>query len=232
MAKEIEIKLRIVDRKQFRDALTRLAARSVGADGGRVHQRNVVFDTKGNDLKRRGQLLRIRTEAPCRGTPRSTTNAQSKTVLTFKRPARGSDSEIRNGKHKIREELELRVADGATLTQIIEALGMKARFRYEKFRTTYRLPDSARWAKGLLIELDETPIGVYAELEGPGNAIDRAATALGFSKNDYILTNYLQLFAEECSKRGIPVEDMTFANAGKDSGRNRASGPGPAPRAR
>ena len=38
--------------------------------------------------------------------------------------------------------------------------------------------------RGLLIELDETPIGAFVELEGPAEAIDRAATELGFGKSD------------------------------------------------
>jgi len=44
---------------------------------------------------------------------------------------------------------------------------MSGWFRYEKYRTTFRLPDSNAWANGLLIELDETPIGTFVELEGP-----------------------------------------------------------------
>jgi len=56
---------------------------------------------------------------------------------------------------------------------------MSGWFRYEKYRTTFRLPDSNAWANGLLIELDETPIGTFVELEGPAAAIDRAAEELG-----------------------------------------------------
>jgi len=58
---------------------------------------------------------------------------------------------------------------------------MSGWFRYEKYRTTFRLPDSNAWANGLLIELDETPIGNLVELEGPAAAIDRAAEELGFT---------------------------------------------------
>ena len=48
-------------------------------------------------------------------------------------------------------------------------------FRYEKYRTTFRLP-------GLHLDLDETPVGVFLELEGAPRAIDRAARSLGFSR--------------------------------------------------
>jgi len=90
------------------------------------------------------------------------------------------------GRHKVREELEAEVGDPKNLARIFEALGMAGWFRYEKYRTTFRLPTSKSWAKGLLIELDETPIGTFVELEGPADAIDRAASELGFSKRDYV----------------------------------------------
>jgi adenylate cyclase class 2 len=96
------------------------------------------------------------------------------------------------------------------LGTIFARMGMRESFHYEKYRTTFRMPESARWAKGLLIELDETPIGTFVELEGPAAAIDRAARLLGFSKDEYVLTNYLRLHAEECVRRGEKVSDMVF----------------------
>ena len=74
------------------------------------------------------------------------------------------------------------------------------------------MPESQRWAARLLIELDETPIGTFVELEGPAKAIDRAAKELGFTKNEFIVTNYLRLYAEECRRRGEKVGDMVFRN--------------------
>jgi adenylate cyclase class 2 len=59
--------------------------------------------------------------------------------------------------------------------------------------------------------MDETPIGTYVELEGPAEAIDRAAIELGFSKRDYILKNYLLLYVEDCRKRGEAPKNMVFA---------------------
>jgi adenylate cyclase class 2 len=106
--------------------------------------------------------------------------------------------------------LELEVADGAMLGKIFAGLGMNGWFRYEKYRTTYKLPASKTWAKNLLIEVDETPIGTFVELEGRPDAIDRAATELGFSKRDYIVKNYLLLYVEDCRKRGVQPSDMLF----------------------
>jgi adenylate cyclase class 2 len=89
---------------------------------------------------------------------------------------------------------------------------MSGWFRYEKYRTTFRLPDSNVWAKGLLIELDETPIGTFVELEGPAPAIDRAAQELEFSQRDYILKNYLGLYVEDCRRKGEEPRHMLFPN--------------------
>jgi len=90
--------------------------------------------------------------------------------LTFKQPiAQPSDAEpegVSDGPYKVREEIEVEVANAGVLTRIFEGLGMNGWFRYEKYRTTFQLPDSEAWAKGLLIELDETPIGALWNWRG------------------------------------------------------------------
>ena len=111
----------------------------------------------------------------------------------------------------MREEIEVEVAETAKLTEIFEGLGMSGWFRYEKYRTTFQLPAKKAWARGLLIELDETPIGTFVELEGPAGAIDRAAHELGYSKRDYVLKNYLVLYIEDCRRRGEQPRHMLFA---------------------
>ncbi len=203
MAKEREIKLRIEDLPGLRRALAKLGARVVKP---RVHERNVIFDTPEFTLAKREQLLRIRTEAPA-GQSRKD---GSHFVVTFKRPILAAGSSRKGERHKVREEIELEVSDGKTLARIFEGLGMRASFQYEKFRTTFRLPSSRRWAKGLLLELDETPIGVFLELEGPASAIDRAAQVLGFEKRGYVLANYMDLYREYCRRRGEEPRDMLF----------------------
>jgi adenylate cyclase class 2 len=207
MAKETEIKLKIEDFGVFQEGLDRIGAEEVGL--GRVFEENVIFDRKDRGLAKKGQLLRIRTET------REGTGARNKFILTFKRPTDGlrnwDDQERENDGYKVREEIEVEVTEAETLSKIFEGLGLSAWFRYEKYRTTYRIGGAQPWAKGLLIEVDETPIGVFAELEGPPEAIDRAAAGLGFSKKDYVLRNYLTLYVEECRRSGIEPTHMTFA---------------------
>jgi adenylate cyclase class 2 len=235
MPDETEIKLKIRDLKAFQRILKRLGAKLVGSSTGRVHEENLIFDTPDGGLAKHGQLLRLRTEtvaAPMakksaevkksrKVSPSTATSARpskpTRQILTFKRPtaqqAAAPTSRYPSfGSHKVRDEIEAQVADAGNLVKIFEGLGMRGWFRYEKYRTTYQLPAAKSWARGLLIEVDETPIGTFVELEGPPGAIDRAATELGYSKRDYILTNYLALYAEDCRRKGQQPQNMLFPN--------------------
>ena len=62
-------------------------------------------------------------------------------------------------------------------------------FRYEKFRTEYH-----RAGETGVATLDETPIGVYLELEGAPAWIDRSARRLGFAESDYSTASYYGLY--------------------------------------
>jgi adenylate cyclase class 2 len=218
MAHETEIKLRVENAALLRKKLKRLNAHPAGWGSGRVHEMNVIFDTPQGGLAKHGQLLRIRTESAEERAKKGRGSGLKRVVLTFKRPTMPLEAAasmqgraVAAGRHKVREEIEVEVTDAANLTKIFEGLGMRGWFRYEKYRTTFQLPATARWAKGLLIELDETPIGAFVELEGPAEAIDRGAKELGFSPRDYVLKNYLALYAEECRRRNEEPRDMVFA---------------------
>ncbi len=202
----------------------------------RVREMNFLFDTPQSGLAKHGQLLRVRIESEDSRRAREASGRFLRAVLTYKGPAleegaaRPSSAGSPNaanplpsdppgeasqfvpiGRHKVREEIEVEVAEPASLAHILEALGMRGWFRYEKFRTTYRLPAAARWAKDLLIELDETPIGAFVELEGPSEAIDRAAELLGFGPKDYITKSYLALYLDQCRTRGLAPGHMVFS---------------------
>jgi adenylate cyclase, class 2 len=221
LAQETEIKLRISDTRALLRQLKKLGARPVGGGTGRVHQENVIFDTPQGGLAKHGQLLRIRTETPGSKRIKNSPPLKRKFVLTFKhpieKPFESGPQDSSKAIHKVREELELEITDAAALSKIFQGLGMSGWFRYEKYRTTLRLPASQNWARGLLIELDETPIGAFVELEGPAEAIDRAAGQLGFSKRDYILKNYLVLYIEDCRKKGEEPRHMVFPEKKKHS---------------
>src|SRR5207302_951913 len=192
---EMEIKLRVPDVPWLQGQLARLKARPISA---RVYEMNTLYDTPDGRLARHGQMLRIRVEGPALGASagrrrkRSKEKSESSALLTFKGPARGARANDR-GRYKIREEHELRIFDHEELRRILEALGTRPWFRYEKVRSTYKLPGM----NGLKLVLDETPIGFFVELEGGRGEIDRAARLLGFSASEYVNKNYGALFMEE-----------------------------------
>jgi adenylate cyclase class 2 len=206
---EVEVKLRIEDPVALRRRMASLKMRP----NGRVYERNTLFDTPHGGLAKHGQLLRIRVEGPA-----TRPEAAGSAILTFKGPselattAQGQPLSPARGKkrYKIREELEVVVPDPDKLRAILERLGLRRWFRYEKYRTSYHLPASLHWARGLQVELDETPIGTFLELEGPPLAIDRAAKLLGYGLEDYITRSYLALYLDQCRKQGVPAGDMLF----------------------
>jgi adenylate cyclase, class 2 len=225
MPRETEIKLFPKDLKAFLRNLKRLGGTYASPKLPCVHESNLLFDTPQGGLAKHGQLLRIRTEIAAPANKKPSPKSPQRHILTFKSPpeslAMGAQSSdflpetysASGRRHKVREETELVITDAAALQKIFEGLGLRGWFRYEKYRTTYKLPARLKWAQGLLIEIDRTPIGTYVELEGPGAAIDRAANELGFAQSDFILKNYLVLYLEDCKKRGVQPTHMLFAPA-------------------
>jgi len=151
----------------------------------RVFEANTLFDTVRGALRRTGRLLRIR-------------EAGRVSILTYKGPAA-------IGKYKDREELGLEVSDPGRLSEILARLDFVPKFRYEKFRTEYRRPGETGTAM-----LDETPIGVYLELEGAPAWIDRTARRLGFAESNYSTASYYTLYTNYCRRHKLPVAHMTF----------------------
>lgn len=178
----------------------------------RVYERNTLFDTQDDYFRRRGSILRIRIEenADAQGKPHPQRQRKSvfKGLLTFKCPLKGVPKGQRSAhsRYKEREEIEYRLPDALRFSRLLRRLGLRAWFQYEKYRSRYRIAGSA-----LHIDLDETPIGAFLELEGPRRSIDRVAKALGYSTRDYITVSYLELYAAECARQGEPVANMVFS---------------------
>jgi adenylate cyclase class 2 len=191
--REIEIKLRVKDLPALLRRLRRLGAHS----RGRVFEQNTLYDTPDSSLRRLGRLLRVRTETP--SSARLVRAGRHGGVLTSKVPVPLS----RPPRYKVKFESELSVQSPRRWPKNLHSLGFHPSFRYEKYRSTFRLPR-------LTLDLDETPVGVFLELEGNPKAIDRAARALGFSRREYFRGTYWDLYAADCRRRGRAVKDMIF----------------------
>ena len=209
--REIEVKLKVSDSKGVRALLRRIGAVPFGT----VFETNTLYDTPQGSFRRTGRLLRLRVEKPVgdratRSGPRNSQLGQTpRALLTYKAPA-GSRTRSRRAHHyKERLESEVEVGNPEGLKPILEVLGLRPGFRYEKFRTSYRFPG----LKLLLVDLDETPIGVFLELEGPRVSIDRAARRLGYSAADYLTSTYWELFQNERRRRRKTSRNMVFQRA-------------------
>jgi adenylate cyclase class 2 len=159
----------------------------------RTLQVDQVFDTADRALQQSGRLLRLRSER--------TPMEDDRAILTYKGPV------LSAGLHKSREELETSAGDGGMLERILARLDFVPSFRYEKFRTTFQ----SRGEPGLVV-IDETPIGVFLELEGPGDWIDSTAQRLGFTSRDYVIASYAALYRDFLKSHGGPP-DMLFGEA-------------------
>jgi adenylate cyclase class 2 len=178
--KEVEIKFLVEDLRALRRKLRGSGFREITA---RTHEVNTLYDTAGESLRKRGELLRIRKYG-------------NRWIFTHK-------SKGTSVRHKSRIETETEVADGEKLAGIVQALGFKPWFRYEKFRS--------EWTDGKgHVVLDETPIGNVSEIEGPPRWIDTTAKRLGIARRQYLTLNYVQMFSDWKEHTGSAAQEMTF----------------------
>jgi adenylate cyclase, class 2 len=195
---EIEIKLRIQDIPEILHKIKNLHASAQP----RVQEQNSLYDTPQSHLRHRKMLLRLRIETPANRNAASNRGAE-RVILTAKAPP-SRDQKTDPSRYKIRAEREQSVPQSSgRYAKALTSLGFRRAFRYDKFRTTFHLPN-------LHLDLDETPAGTYLELEGHPKAIDRAAKALGFTKNAYLRATYWDLYAAACRRRGTKPKNMLF----------------------
>jgi adenylate cyclase class 2 len=129
--------------------------------------------------------------------------------VTHKRKADVNDLDVH---YKTRIETESVVEDAVSLAEIFGQLGYQAVFRYEKFRTEFV------HGPGKLV-LDETPIGVWAELEGEPEWIDAMIAGLGVDQATCITDSYGKLFLNWKNETQSPAENLTFDEVGVLVGR-------------
>ena len=177
---EREIKLPFASADAARAAVAATGATPLR---GRRLQEDCLLDTTNDDLKRRRSALRVRQDG-------------GRSLLTFKGP-------VQPAAVKIREEIETVVGDGTLLMRILGELGFHVWFRYQKYREEFALDDC-------IIAIDETPVGVFVEIEGGERGIAATALALGCSPADYLLDSYRGLFVRHCERLGIAPTDMIF----------------------
>lgn len=184
-AVETEVKFRVEDLTQLDARLRTLGFRVVTP---RTFECNTLYDTPDRRLRARQSILRIRRYG-------------DRWVLTHKCLPPDHDPAAR---HKRRVETETEVADGDALGVVFTQLGFQPVFVYEKWRVEYA--DGA----GHCV-LDETPIGAFAELEGPEEWIDSVSARLNLNSASLLTLSYGRLFERWREETGSAARDMTFA---------------------
>ncbi len=177
---EREIKLRFGSADEARAAVIASGATPLL---GRRLQEDSLLDTDDEQLRRRRCVLRVRVE-------------NGKSRLTFKGP-------VQPALVRVREELETVVGDGAILLRVLQELGLHVWFRYEKYREEFAHGD-------VIVAIDETPVGVFIEIEGGEQGIAAMTELLGRFQSDYILDSYRGLFLRHREELGIAGPDMVF----------------------
>jgi adenylate cyclase class 2 len=182
---ETEIKFRVADSAELE---RKLALIGFHLETPRSFEANVLYDTPDRKLRQKRELVRIR-------------QYNGRWVLTHKRVP---DSGIGEDAHKHRVETETEIADGEALADVFIAIGFVPVFRYEKWRT--------EWSDGSgHCVVDETPIGLYAELEGAPDWIEHVAGLLNVAAEDRTTMSYGRLFETWRQQTGSDAGDLTFA---------------------
>jgi len=175
------------------DPLHGLAEPDVQLVRPRHFEENWVLDFEDGRLQRSGRLLRLRRTGD-RGT------------LTFKGPS------LPHPHLKIREEIETEIRPPERALALFERLGLRPIYRYQKYRTEYRV----RFPSGaaLSVMFDETPMGHFLELEGDEASIREFLERFHLQGRPLLRASYPTLYAEFCRAQGKPFGDMVFEEGG------------------
>ncbi len=181
MAQEIEVKFPLQNRAELIGKLRGLGATRLYAE---TFEDNIVLDRRG-ELRTRGSLLRVR-------------KFGRYSIATYKGPM------AYEGGIKTREEIQTGVESFELAIQLLDALGFKPVFRYQKYREVWRV-------QNVEVVLDRTPIGDYFEIEGPADVIRSITTELGFNMDHAIRQTYADLYRQHRRTRADLPENMVFA---------------------
>lgn len=182
---EIETKFVIRDPDSLRDRLIALGARMLG----RHLESNIRFDTAEHALTAKKQVLRLRHLEEA---------GETSSVLTVKTPHDDGNPTL-----AIRREVEMVVNDGEAAVAMLDILGFRPYWRYEKRRESYVYKD-------VEIVIDELPIGWFAEMEGKPEAIIEVCAEIDLNISQGLKLSYSEIFDHVCSELDLKTPDLTF----------------------
>jgi predicted adenylyl cyclase CyaB len=177
---ERELKFGNVELPELRERLVELEAERVAPP---AFEDNWIFDRGKSELAREGMVLRLRVDG-------------HGALITLKGPASWE-----NETTKVRSELETRLDSAEVIQEILARLGFVVARRYQKMREEWRLG-------AVVISLDHTPIGDFAEFEGQG--ADKFAKRCGFAPESAETRTYLELYEAHVKANPGAPPDMVF----------------------
>ena len=190
---EIELKFPVPDPEALQSRLPQLGFELVTP---RTFEHNTLYDTPTRDLRARKQILRLRKYG-------------SLCTVTHKRLPDQQDP-VDTTRYKIRVETETTVGECEALAEIFKQLGYLPAFLYEKYRTEWSHTAGPNAEITAHLVLDETPIGTYAELEGPTAWIDETLAELDIDPATCLTDSYGKLFLDWKQRTSSPAENLTF----------------------
>lgn len=152
----------------------------------RVLETNIRYDRDDHAFDSSGTVLRLRQDSRAR--------------LTYKEGQR-----VAGNYGSTRFEAEVEVSDFATMELILDRLGYHPIWKYEKYRTTYKV-------HGCEVVLDELPFGNFVEIEGEDAAIGETIALLELGAAPRFLISYSVLFSIVRERLNLPFNDLTFDN--------------------
>ena len=149
-----------------------------------------LFDRASGELLASDQTLRLRRRG-------------ARAIVTYKGPAERQ-------RYKSREEIEFDISSAEAFLVVLDRLGYRPGFRCEKYSSKFAdMPGADRNEAGV-ITIDETPVGVFLELEGQKDWIDSTAARLGFTADDYLTMSYAALYQRFRESHPQSPIDMLF----------------------
>ncbi len=185
---EIEVKVRVEDLKTYVGKAEELGYEVLQP---RLFEGNFLYDFPERPLSISGCMLRVR-------------ETVEGALFTFKGKV------VSHDRYKIRPEEETRCDNGEKLRAILENIGLRTFFKYEKYRREYQAP-------GAILCLDEMPFGNFLELEGSPESIEALAAALELDSSSFLRRSYADLYGEHCRKLGKPFGNILFEKEDKNS---------------
>ncbi|MBI2055022.1 MAG: class IV adenylate cyclase [Candidatus Sungbacteria bacterium] len=166
--KEIELKFRVANFKEIIPKLKKLGGKCVW----RGIEESYFYDTPAKTLKRKHQMLRLRSWA------------EHSYSLALK-----LEPEHSHKRYKVRDEFQIIVDDINATREILKHLGFVEYIRYKKYREHWKLP-------GAFIELDTLKHLHFVEIEASKDRINQLAQILRLDWGQTTTQGYLSILRD------------------------------------